>query len=330
MKKFLLIVVNYNYGFHTDVYVDFENNILEKTNWKSVKAANKYFQTLYNIFILPKLKQRKFNFNHLSFSNDKYLFALISGTEYSKIFLKFSFQAKLKALYMFDPWPSANKLNENAIISYKINIAFVSAKQPANYFNTLKIQGFKAYWIPEGVNSKKYLYNNFEDKTIDIIQYGRQWGWLHNKIHPLLEEKNIKYEFSTEDNYKDSKFKKRDELIRALAKTKIAVCVPRQITHPHHVGNLSTLTTRYFECMSSKCLIWGTAPEELIELFGYNPVIEINMDNPKEQLLDLITNFNAYIPLIEKNYSNVIQNHQWTNRIDDMQKIIDNHIKDRI
>ncbi len=321
-EKFQLVIIKDNYGFHTDVYVDFENQILQHTGWKAVKAANKYLQRLYNVCILPKLKYRQFNFNRLLFNPEKYLFALISGTQYSKIFLKYSFKARFKAIYMFDPWPDANKLNENAIRSYKINIAFMSAKQPIDYFNSLEIKGFKAYWIPEGVDSNKYIYYNYDDKNIDIIQYGRQWDWLHNKIEPLIEEEKIKYEFPTKDNNHNLKLKSRALFVETLAKSKIAICVPRQITHPHHVGNLATLTTRYFECMSSKCLIWGTAPQELIELFGYNPVIEIDLNKPEEQLLDLINNYKSYIPLIEKNYQNVIQNHQWKNRIDDMLKIL--------
>ncbi|MCX6297257.1 MAG: hypothetical protein NTX97_14600 [Bacteroidetes bacterium] len=218
-EKFQLVVVKNNYGFHTDVYVDFENQILQHTHWKSVKAANKYLQRLYNIYILPKLKYRQFNFDRFSFNSERSLMAMISGIEYSKIFLQYSFKAKIKAIYMFDPWPDSNKLNENAIRSYKINIAFISAKQPIEHFNSLEINDFKAYWIPEGIDSKKYKFYNYDIKNIDIIQYGRQWNWLHSKIVPLFEEKRIKYEFSTENNYTDSKFKSRTSFIDALAKS---------------------------------------------------------------------------------------------------------------
>ncbi len=74
--------------------------------------------------------------------------------------------------------------------------------------------------------------------------------------------------------------------------------------------------------MSSKCLIFGIAPAELIELFGYNPVIEIDLNNPEEQLLNLIKNYQTFIPLIEKNYKNVIENNQWKNRIEKMLNIL--------
>lgn len=321
-KKFQLVIIKDNYGRHTDVYVDFENQILQHTAWKAIKSPNKYLRWLYDKCIFEKLSYRQFNFDLPFFNSKKYLFALISGTEYSKIFLQYSFKANFKVLYMFDPWPTVNRLNENALRSYKINIAFISAKDAVEYFNSLNIAGFKAYWIPEAVNSDSYKYYTFSDKSIDIIQYGRQWDWLHNKIEPFCKEKNITYAYPNDKNFIKSQFKTRNLLVEALAKSKIAVCVPRNITHSDQVGNLTTLTTRYFECMSSKCLIWGKAPQELIELFGYNPVIEIDLNKPEEQLFDLIDNYKAYIPLIEKNYRNVIQNHQWKNRIEDMLEIL--------
>ena len=322
MNDFQLIRITKNYGRHTDVYVDFENQILKNTNWKAIPAANKYLQVLFNKWVLPKLKLRQFNFDLPIFHAKRFLFAVISGTEYSKIFLRYSFKAKQKAVYMFDPWPSVNNLNENAFRSFKINIAFISAKQAVHYFNSLNIDGFMAHWIPEGVYSEGYHYCNYVDKKIDVIQYGRQWGQLHNKINSYCKKNNIIYEFPTDNDFSKSQFTTRNRLTKALAGSKITVCVPRNITHPEDVGNLSTLTTRYFECMSSKCLIWGTAPAELIELFGYNPVIEIDIEKADEQLLYLLNNYESYIPLIEKNYQTVLHNHQWKNRIDDMMKIL--------
>lgn len=324
MQQFHLIKIAKNYGRHTDVYVDFENQILKHTGWNSIKAPNKYLQYFYYTFILPKLKSRKFNFNRSFFKSKKYLFAIMSGTEYGKIFLQYSFKAKLKVLYMFDPWPTVNQINENALRSYKINIAFISARQAVKHFNSLNIPEFIAYWIPEGVRSESYKFYDYNKKSIDLLQYGRQWIWLHNEIYTFCNENNIIYEFPNNEDFNKAQFNTRNLLVDALAKTKIVVCVPRNITHFEQIGNQSTLTTRYFECMSSKCLILGIAPQELIELFGYNPVIEIDTGNPHKQLLSLIKDYDSYIPLIEKNYQTVIQNHQWKNRIFDMVKILSN------
>lgn len=322
MHKFTIITIRKSYGRHTDVYVDFENEILKYTEWKPVKAPNKYFQRFFYLFLLPRFKKKKYNFNLPHFVKKKHLFALMSGTEYGKIFLKYSFKAKLKVLYMFDPWPTVNNINENALRSYKINIAFISAKQAVEHFNSLNFPDFTAYWIPEGVKSESYKYLDYKDKSIDILQYGRQWKWLHDEIHTFCNKNNIKYEFPNHDDFNKSQFKTRSLLIDAMAKSKIVICVPRNITNPDQIGDQSTLTTRYFECMSSKCIIWGKAPQELIELFGYNPVVEIEMNSPQKQLATILANYNSYIPLVEKNYSLVIQNHQWKNRIEEITNIL--------
>ena len=224
---------------------------------------------------------------------------------------------------MFDAWPTMNEFNENAFRSFKINIAFFTSKQAVEYFNSKGLQDFKSFWVPEGVQSNRFKYKEYHEKEIDIIQYGRQWEWLNQILIPYCTNNNILFEYNKNEKLTTIQFMSRDTFVDTLSKSKIAVCAPRSITHPELANNLSTLTTRYFECMSSKCLIWGIAPSELIELFGYNPIIEIDIENPVKQLNEMLSNYNSYIPLIEKNYANVISNHQWKNRIEEIMSILD-------
>jgi hypothetical protein len=58
----------------------------------------------------------------------------------------------------------------------------------------------------------------------------------------------------------------------------------------------------------------GKAPKELLTLFGYNPVIEIDMNNPVRQLQSIFENFSNYIPLIENNFNTAINQHTWRHR----------------
>jgi hypothetical protein len=320
--NFKIVTIRKNYGRHGDVYKDFEHEIIKYTGWRTIKAPYIILQLIFNKFILPKLKTRKFNFNLPALSPEKKIFASVSGTEYAKIFLPFCFKAHVKALYMFDTWPTVHTTNENALRSFKINIAFISAKQGVNHFNSLSIPDFKAYWIPEAINSNSYKYSDYDKKEIDLLQYGRQWKWFHDNVHAFCLENKIRYEYPAHDAFDKTQFNSRELLIEALAKTKIAVCVPRTLTNPEDVINQTSVTTRYFECMSSKCLILGKAPDELIELFGYNPVIETDMSNPQQQLSDLIKNYESYIPLIEKNYQQVLHQHQWKNRIEKMIEVL--------
>ena len=119
----------------------------------------------------------------------------------------------------------------------------------------------------------------------------------------LFEEKKGQLIFPTEK-----------DLIDGLARTKISICVPSNITHPERAGDIETMTVRYLQSMASKCLVVGHAPQEMVELFGYNPVVEIDMEKPAEQIRDILENFTDYIPLIEKNYIETLANHTWNDR----------------
>ena len=48
------------------------------------------------------------------------------------------------------------------------------------------------------------------------------------------------------------------------------------MTQPEVAGDIETLTQRYWECMFSRMVMVGHAPQELIDFIGYNPVIELS------------------------------------------------------
>jgi hypothetical protein len=122
-------------------------------------------------------------------------------------------------------------------------------------------------------------------------------------------------------------FPTRQDFIAGLAKTKISICVPSSVTHPERSGNIETMTIRYLQSMVSKCLIVGHAPKEMIDLFGYNPVIEIDFTNPVGQIESILNNYNSYTALIEKNYNEVIQHHTWQCRWEQIKMVYSANIK---
>jgi hypothetical protein len=311
-------------GMHADVYEDFEADLIEYTGWKAVKGSFNILERVFEKFFLPRLQYRTFNFNLPSLDCGRIYFSSLSGIEYIKIFQHYSFRAKLKAIYQFDSWTHDNMVNENAFRSFRINIAFVSIRKAAEYFNSLNIPYFKAYWIPEAINSSNYHWLGYAKKDIDFLQYGRRWDWIHKHLLSLCRSEVINYQYPKDDNPSKGQFKNRTALLDGLAKSKIAVCVPKTTTHPE-VCNLSTVTTRYFECMASKCLILGHAPEDLVAMFGYNPVVEVDYSDTIGQLKHLVGHYSEFVPLIEKNYQMTKEKHQWRNRIDDIKNIIDSN-----
>ncbi|MDQ1329917.1 MAG: hypothetical protein QG578_180 [Thermodesulfobacteriota bacterium] len=309
-------------GMHADVYEDFEKDIIKYTGWKAVRGSMNILERVFEKYFLPRLKYRTFPFDLPGMNRSKIIFSSLSGVEYIKIFQRYIFKSKLKAIYQFDSWTHDNVINENAFRSFKINIVFFSIRKAAEYFNSLMIPDFKAYWMPEAVNCASCRRRDYGEKDIDILQYGRRWERLHEQLLPFCRTNAINYQFPIENGNAKIQFKDREALLVGLSKTRIAICVPRKITHPE-LYDLSTVTSRYFECMASKCLIFGHAPQDLIDLFGYNPVVEADYSDPAGQLKYLLDHYIDFVPMIEKNYKITEERHQWKNRIEDIKNILD-------
>ena len=82
------------------------------------------------------------------------------------------------------------------------------------------------------------------------------------------------------------------------------------------------MTVRYLQSMVSKCVVLGHAPSEMVELFGYNPVVEIDTLNPAAQVLDILSHYEDYLPLVERNFDVVTRGHTWRNRWQQMAAVL--------
>lgn len=314
-------------GEHRDTYLDFEKEISSCTGWKQVQSGNIALQKIFDRFFFPALRNRSFYFDLPGLMSDRILFSVLSGWDYVKIFPHYLFRGRLKAMYQFDTWQRDYPVHENAFRSFRINIAFLSIRGAAAYFDGLGIPGFSAHWVPEGVDSARFRFRPVEERTTSVLQYGRRWEWLHDRLQPWCEREGISYRYPPHDQAKRW-LRSRGDLVEILSRTKVVVAVPRLISHPE-AGDLSTVTTRFFEGMAAKCLLWGSAPQDLIALFGYNPVVEIDRGRPAEQLKYILAHYEQYIPLIEKNHAEVLVRHQWRHRIADMVRFMKSHLTER-
>jgi hypothetical protein len=73
-------------------------------------------------------------------------------------------------------------------------------------------------------------------------------------------------------------------------------------------------------------MIVGYAPKELIDICGYNPVLELPDD--KEQIntfiLDIINNIDDYQGLVDRNRQTALEKGLWSIRMKDVVKWLDN------
>ena len=67
--------------------------------------------------------------------------------------------------------------------------------------------------------------------------------------------------------------------------------------------------------MLSRTLILGRAPQELIDLIGYNPVIDVDWNKPEKQLENVLCCIESYQELVDKNYITAQKIAFWDNRL---------------
>ena len=219
---------------------------------------------------------------------------------------------------LWDVWPYSWNHIEKTIKVLKIKTVLVTVKFYAE--RLISEFGINAIWIPEGIEIKNYIKGkNLIERKFDICELGRQNEPFHQVIHSLHEKGCVHGFLCThfDDKGKVSKyaFETNEEMYEKLPQTKIMVNFPKSVTHPKEAGSIETLTQRYWEAMLCRCLIIGKAPKELIELTGYNPVIEIDWNHPEEQLKSIITHIDDYQELVDKNYAFAIKNASWESRI---------------
>ena len=319
-----LIRQKYNYHVSLDTVEEFEKIILSDKSVTSVNEKNKFFsKVLFQLWNkLTVKKNDNLSIKPKSEITKTPLFAILMGPDFSKCFPYFIFQ-KNTSLYLFDAWPEKQKIIIKFLNFFKVKNVFFTSSQTTEIIKS-KVPNTNCYWIPEGILAESYKSYQYKDKTIDVLALGRRHNIYNEKIVNYLEENNKLYLYEKEKG--KIIFPTRDGFIDGLAKSKISICVPSNITHPERSGNIETMTIRYLQSMASKCIILGHAPKEMITLFGYNPVIEIDYNDPENQILSILNNYEDYYSLIEKNYNTLLKNHTWTNRWETMKEILNKNV----
>lgn len=207
---------------------------------------------------------------------------------------------------LWDTWPKYWNLIVSSFKRNNIKLAFFTQKQVAEYVNS-QLPEVQCYHLPEGIASKKYIKESADliNRKIDLLELGRVFAEFHNSLE--LTGYNHLYQKGN-----DLLFPTFDELIDALRDSKLTVCFPRNMTHPFQAGFVETLTQRYWECMLTKTLIVGHAPQELIDLIGYNPVVEIDLSKDvNKQIITLLNRIETYQSLVDKNFDVALQRSDW-------------------
>jgi len=216
----------------------------------------------------------------------------------------------------FDCWPDDYSRWEQLFRTNNVKTAFFTARQSCRYFQHT-IPGMKSFWLAEACDPDEYPFpQRLVDRPIDVLELGRRHEPYHRSITPPLSAAGSHHLY-----LKDSQrrmFPTRQELMQVWENTKISICFPKSTTSHDRSGGVETVTFRYFESIASRCLIVGHCPSELEEIFGYNPVIEVDHADSAQQLLDILNTINDYQGLVDRNYQRVREVGSWDARVETM------------
>lgn len=203
--------------------------------------------------------------------------------------------ARYEVVPMFwDCWPRYFELTCEWLRKHQVRTAIFSSRMTAERMQE-RFPVMRIIWCPEAVDGDVYQNGKLlKDRTIDLLEFGRsnekvlQTGAL--SLNHVCTKQNGKFIYTNE------------QLYQAMGDAKVTIALPRSMTQPEMAGDIETLTQRYWECMFSRMVMVGHAPQELVDFIGYNPVIELRKDISAEALIrDVLEHIDDYQELVDKN-----------------------------
>lgn len=216
------------------------------------------------------------------------------------------------ALYCWDVWPPAYQRWEDLFRRHRVALACFTARQSADYFRD-RIAGMAVAWTPEATAPKSYDARlPLTERPLHVLELGRRWQHWHELVVDRLHSAGYdhRYEFGPGQVI----FPRPEDLVHALGQTLVSICFPASRTHPSRAGAVSTMTHRYLESMASGCLLMGEAPQELVDLFGYDPVIPVDVERAADQVMEVLQDPAAFQCLVDHNRSRLDEVATWTVR----------------
>ncbi|MDX6350701.1 MAG: hypothetical protein QOF84_5491 [Streptomyces sp.] len=189
--------------------------------------------------------------------------------------------------YCWDVWEPQWELWAGRLRPLRPPAVFVTAAQSAQFLTEALPQS-QVFHLPEATRVSRYSSSRpLGARTIGVLELGRRHQKWHDAVGDALRSRSDRSHLYESRSgrlvYPDA-----PALCQGLSDAAISVCFPSSLTHPQRAGIVETMTHRYLESMASGCLILGQAPEELVRLMGFNPVVEVDWSAPAEQVLEIL------------------------------------------
>lgn len=236
------------------------------------------------------------------------------GGHLAKAALPYAFRGEVVPM-LWDCWPETWPGLERSLRQLDVKLCFVTASDVAARFSQ-RLPGIKFVHVPEGVALADYSAGKpLSARQTDVYELGRRHPDVHEALMAGEIGRRCRYICNRPGRKRpDFIFSSWADYCAGLADTKITVSFPRSMTDAGCAA-VETLTMRYFEAMLSGCVVVGRAPRELVEVMGYNPVIEMDMTRPVDHLLTLLSDIEALQPFVDRNRRRALEVGSWAARM---------------
>jgi hypothetical protein len=214
--------------------------------------------------------------------------------------------------FCWDVWQPQWKIWTSCLQNLKPRLVFATAGESAEFLDAVLSETRVAH-VPEATKTNVYKpASPLVRRRIKLLELGRRHEKWHEAITKQLLEANFEHVYQR--GGKRLIFSTEASLHNGLADTAVLACFPSSDTHPNRSGRVETLTHRYLEGMASGCLLIGKAPGELIDLMGFNPVVEVDWERPAQQILELLTDIQKWQPHVNRTLNRVVEVGDWSLR----------------
>ena len=218
--------------------------------------------------------------------------------------------ARYEVVPMFwDCWPRYFEMTCEWLRKHQVKTAIFSSRMTAERMQE-RFPEMRVIWCSEAVDGSVYQKGKLlKDRTIDLLEFGRSNEKVLQtealSLNHVCTKQNGKFIYTNE------------QLYQAMGDAKVTIALPRSMTQPEMAGDIETLTQRYWECMFSRLVMVGHAPQELVDFIGYNPVIELREDISAEALIrDVLEHIDDYQELVDKNRETAERLGSWDVRME--------------
>ena len=218
---------------------------------------------------------------------------------------------------VWDCWPKYFEMMVEWLKKHYVRTAIFTSRQTAERMRNA-LPRVNILWCPEAIDPAPYhASKGLTDRSIDVLEFGRSNQRVINadrlqQIH-LADGRQLRHVATFQGGHF---IYSNEQLYDAMADARIAIALPRSMTQPEVAGDIETLTQRYWECMLSRMVMLGHAPQELVDFIGYNPVIELCEDTPAEKLItDVLSHISDYQPLVDRNRETALRIGTWRVRM---------------